>query len=49
MAEGTSVGMIGEPFACEERSLVDLLDGLGAYLAVVNDPPWSTLRAAGSG
>jgi glycerol-1-phosphate dehydrogenase [NAD(P)+] len=36
---------IGEPFRCEEHRCVDILSGLGPYIAVVNDPPWSGIGA----
>ena len=35
--------VIGEPFNCVEQPLADALDEVGPYLAVVNDPPWSSL------
>ncbi len=34
---------LGEPFDCVERSAVDTLNSLGAYLIAVNDPPWSSI------
>lgn len=34
---------IGDPFDAVEVPLADALDGLGSYVAVVNDPPWSEL------
>jgi glycerol-1-phosphate dehydrogenase [NAD(P)+] len=34
---------IGRPFALVEAALGDVLAGCGAYLAVVHDPPWTTL------
>ena len=36
---------IGEPFDTVETSIAEALGGVGQYLAVVNDPPWSTLAA----
>jgi glycerol-1-phosphate dehydrogenase [NAD(P)+] len=38
--------MIGEPFEVAEVSLADVLSGVGAYTAVVNDPPWSLIARA---
>jgi len=37
---------IGEPFACVEQVAADALGELGAYVAVVNDPPWSAMAAS---
>lgn len=34
---------LGDPFRCEEHRCVDVLAGIGPYIAVVNDPPWSTI------
>ena len=34
---------LGEPFECVERSAVDTLHSLDAYLIAVNDPPWSSI------
>jgi len=34
---------IGTPFECVERPAAEVLAELGAYTAVVNDPPWSHL------
>jgi len=34
---------IGTPFTCEEVPLVGAISAIGAYIAVVNDPPWSDL------
>lgn len=34
---------LGEPFECVERSAIDTLDSLGAYLIAANDPPWSSI------
>jgi glycerol-1-phosphate dehydrogenase [NAD(P)+] len=39
----TPEAQIGEPFACAEHAAVDVLSGVGSYVAAVNDPPWSTL------
>jgi glycerol dehydrogenase-like iron-containing ADH family enzyme len=38
-----TTGVIGQLFRTEEHSLAEVLDGLGPYTAVVNDPPWSTV------
>jgi glycerol-1-phosphate dehydrogenase [NAD(P)+] len=35
--------VIGEPFHCEERTIAEVLDGLGTFTVAVNDPPWSRL------
>lgn len=34
---------LGEPFECVERSAIDTLNSLGAYLIAANDPPWSSI------
>ena len=34
---------LGEPFECVERSAIDTLNSLGAYLVAANDPPWSSI------
>ena len=34
---------LGEPFECVERSAIDTLNALGAYLIAANDPPWSSI------
>ncbi len=38
--------LLGEPFACVERTASATLDGLGPYLIVVNDPPWSAIAGS---
>jgi glycerol dehydrogenase-like iron-containing ADH family enzyme len=34
---------IGDPFVCEEHRARDVLADVGRYIAVVNDPPWSSI------
>lgn len=34
---------LGEPFECVERSAIDTLNSIGAYLIAANDPPWSSI------
>ena len=34
---------LGEGFECVERSAIDTLNSLGAYLIAANDPPWSSI------
>jgi glycerol dehydrogenase-like iron-containing ADH family enzyme len=38
--------MIGVPFRVEELAAVDVLGGLGRYVACVNDPPWTELSGS---
>ncbi len=35
--------VIGDLFDCEEHRAADVIAGVGPYLAVVNDPPWTTI------
>ncbi len=35
--------VVGDPFVCEEHRAVDVIAGVGRYLAAVNDPPWSSI------
>ncbi len=42
MSDGETT-QLGEPFECVERSAIDTLNSLGAYLIAANDPPWSSI------
>ena len=36
---------LGTPFACVERSAVEVLGDLSSYVVCINDPPWSSFWA----